>query len=392
MTNFTECFLCGGTCRAVIDLPALPLTDSYGTFGKKPPQAPESGVDQQLVRCERCSHCQLSTVIPPASLYTSEYSFRTSTSQSASAGTDFFVAFLDQVAQGRHFDCVLDVGCNDLHLLRSLGSRATHRCGIDPIWSGREHEADPGIVVSGELFEAVQLDKLLPQPASLVVARHTMEHIHRPVDTIKSLRDHASADALFVIEVPGFDALVARRRYDQVFHQHIQYYSRASISQLCRETGMTIVGMAENYHNWGALLVAFQRTNAGATDGQRHVPPSADRITRDYARFRAELADAGAYAQTLDRPIYGYGAAQMLPVIGYHMGTDFSFLDGILDDDPGKDGWGYWNLPVKIQARPKELDLTHATVLITAVDNAAPITRRLLEQRPRHIVNPFHLI
>ena len=90
--------------------------------------------------------------------------------------------------------------------------------------------------------------------------------------------------------------------------------------------------------------------------------------------------------------IYGYGAAQMLPVLAYHMDTDFSQLTAVLDDDPAKDGIGYWNLPVKVIPSAQARDLSESSVLITAVDNVQPIMTKLLSNRPRHIVYPFHLL
>lgn len=82
----------------------------------------------------------------------------------------------------------------------------------------------------------------------------------------------------------------------------------------------------------------------------------------------------------------------MLPVIGYHMGTDFSELTAIIDDDESKDGIGYWNLPVKVISSRKIDHLLDATVLITAIDNVQPIMTKLLAQRPRCILLPLSII
>jgi hypothetical protein len=92
---------------------------------------------------------------------------------------------------------------------------------------------------------------------------------------------------------------------------------------------------------------------------------------------------------SLTSNIYGYGAAQMLPVIGYHMHTDFSELVAVIDDDESKDGIGYWNLPVKIISGKKVSDLDNSTVLITAIDNVKPIMTKLLVNRPRQIIVPL---
>ena len=82
----------------------------------------------------------------------------------------------------------------------------------------------------------------------------------------------------------------------------------------------------------------------------------------------------------------------MLPVLAYHMGTDFSQLAAVLDDDLEKDGIGYWNLPVKVMPSNRAQDITEASVLITAVDNVQPIMTKLLATRPKHILYPPPII
>ena len=90
--------------------------------------------------------------------------------------------------------------------------------------------------------------------------------------------------------------------------------------------------------------------------------------------------------------VYGYGAAQMLPVLAYHLDNDLSLLKAVLDDDPAKDGLYYWNLPLVIRHAAAVTDLKGSSVFITAVDNVKPILVKLLAQRPRHIIYPFHII
>ena len=109
--------------------------------------------------------------------------------------------------------------------------------------------------------------------------------------------------------------------------------------------------------------------------------------------FECQMATVRETLAALDGSrIYGYGAAQMLPVLAYHIGNNLDCLTAVLDDDPDKDGLGYWNLPVKIMPSSRAEDISEASVLITAVDNAQPILKKLLTNRPKHIIYPFNII
>ncbi len=173
----------------------------------------------------------------------------------------------------RRFRCVLDLGCNDLYLLSQLKGRADVRIGIDPVWKGRESEReDSSIVVHGSSIEEFA-PTMLPEKPDLVVCRHTLEHIFEPREVLSLLMELAAPDALFIFEVPGFDGLISRFRFDQIFLQHLQYFSRASFLRLLQNVGANFLLRRENYHDWSAMAVAFTRSRSG------DVPPQSEYLT-----------------------------------------------------------------------------------------------------------------
>jgi len=210
---------------------------------------------------------------------------------------------------------------------------------------------------------------------------------------LEKLLGVAAHDALFLFEVPGFDALVRKLRFDQVFHQHLQYFSLASFQRLLGELQAAYVSHRENYHDWGAMAVAFRKS--GKPDGRREPNPAMANvieIRERYALFQRHMSAVDDLLESLrETKVYGYGAAQMVPALAYHLGNDMEFLAAIVDDDPSRDGWYYQNLPPPIRHTSKIPDLDSATVLVTAVDNIQPILTKLLAHRPRHIVTPFNV-
>ena len=385
-----SCAICSADLEAAIDLPGLPLTDTYC---REPIENSLPGIDQRLLYCPGCGHGQLEIQIAPEVLYGTNYCFRTSASVTARKGTQFFMSVLEEVASGRHFRCVLDLGCNDLYLLSQLKGRADVRIGIDPVWKGCESDReDASILVYGSSIEDVDLS-MLPEKPDLVVCRHTLEHVFDPGTMLNLLLESAAPDALFVFEVPGFDGLISRFRFDQIFHQHLQYFSFASFARLLDNVGARCLLSRENYHDWGAMAVVFVRSasaNVHEADARR---PSLSDIHNRYHLFRQQMMASSAMLSALSgTTIYGYGAAQMLPVLAYHMKTDFGQLAAVLDDDPAKDGIQYWNLPVKVMLPGRVKNISEASVLVTAVDNVQPIMTKLLANRPRHILYPFHVI
>lgn len=369
-----KCRICGTSCAPVVCFENLPLTDTYIPQGMAAPGV-EPGYDLTLMLCEDCGHAQLKTPLSPTILYGSSYHFRTSQSANARKGTAFFLSTLEAAAPGRTFSCVLDVGCNDLYLLSQLSDRARIRVGIDPIWRGREAEcSDPGIQVFGSTLEELNVLQLMPERPDLIVCRHTLEHVVDPRSVLKRLMEIAAPGALFLFEVPGFETLLETLRFDQIFHQHLHYFSRASFARLLTTVGGRILLIRDNPTDWGAMAIAYQ---AGTETQSWSHSWTCESVQSRYAEFQREMQRIQMHLQQLAKPVYGYGATQMLPVLSWHLGTDLSEFTAILDDDPSKEGMRYWNLPVPISTHISPGELQSASVLITAIDHASALFRRI---------------
>ncbi|RJQ11492.1 MAG: methyltransferase domain-containing protein [Dehalococcoidia bacterium] len=385
----SACAVCGGPSTSVIALPQLPLTGLYLRPGHSAPAT--TAADQELLLCDGCGHAQLGRALPPEILYAGDYTFRTAASHCAQSGTAFFTDFLERVAPGRRFRHAVDIGCNDLHLLRQIGGRVGARTGIDPVWADAPPPVEPGVVVLGATVEAVDLTALEGGPVDLVLCRHTLEHVPDPRAVIRQALDAVAADGLLVFEVPGFDRLLGRLRFDQIFHHHLQYFSRASLFRLLAECGGEYVASVEHPQHWGAILIAFRRAS-----GESPAAPSAPVVTRAgvlarYAQFRRLAEATGELLTAATLPVAGYGAAQLLPNLAYHLGG-LGAMEVVLDDDESKDGWRYANLPLTVRHPSNVPGWRDGTVVITALDNATPILRRLLGDQPRDTLLPLSYI
>ncbi len=390
MKENKTCFACrGSNLEVALDLPGLPLTGIY----VEALQPQERYVfDQSLLLCSDCGHAQLQFSLDPVYLYQETYSHRSSLSAIARNGNDFFVNFLDSLIQQRSFECIVEVGCNDLYLLKKIASRAQKLVGIDPIWAGRDHRIDDKIQVVGDFVESLDFRAVLGGSPDLVLSAHTFEHLNSPREQLELLIQHAAEEALFLIEVPGFDSLLSTCRFDQIFHQHIQYFSLYSLEQMVHASGGTYLAHTFNYGYWGGtMLMAFQKKNKTISP-ERPVfsKPTLELVRSRFELFSRQIALVKDLLASQRNPICGFGAAQMLPILAYHMKTDFSFLEGIYDDNTERAGLMYPTLPVKIKKAPDASYFEDKSVLITALDSTRPILKRLEQLKPRTILRPLY--
>lgn len=302
------CTICGGTTRPVIELPGF------------------IGGDQAMLQCSSCGHGQLAVQHPQVCGY-------------ASGGTDYSRAGVEWFASHLRgeYRCALDFGCNDGHLLRAINAR--RRIGVDLSMPALEFETHSSLAT-------------VDAEPDLIVSRHTLEHLADPLGTLKALVAMAAPDATFAIEVPCLDSLVECLRFDQVYNDHLQYFSARSFLNILRATGLDCQYLNLNRKPHSMLAVCV-RDDAPASD---FLLPQ---IAPAYAAFRTYTLAAGNAFMRSDKRI-AYGASAVLPVLLHHLGIDPSAFEAVVDD--ARTGT-FHGLPI-VQRVPEG-----ATVLITAPDS-----------------------
>jgi len=394
----THCRICTRRLPVpAIGLPDFPMTEIYVPAR----QAQKLAVlDQGFCLCPRCGHGQLVNAIAPEVLYGETYFTRTSGTSATTAIDDFLKFVLPQLP-ARQLSGILEVGCNDLYTLHHLADRAEALYGIDPIWKNRQPPtANPKIKVIGEFFEAVDLAKLGLTP-DVVICSHTLEHIDDPVALLSSLVATASPETLFFFQFPGLEPLVRDGRFDQLHHQHLNYFTLQSVVAALDRAGAELLSFAYNYNHWGALMISFRKATTRSPRAnqrflKRYRPVTTGEVRQRYQLFKksAQAIDAELAALLADRKVYGFGAALMLPLLAYHL-PHLRDLDCIIDDDPQKQGLYYINFPLQILSSAAVGDLTQATVAITAINskqNIRAIARKLIQLNVRDIFLPTHVL
>ena len=388
-----KCAVCESPLKSpLIDLPHFPLTELYT---KVRPRKLSGYVDQKFYLCQECGHGQLGHIIAPQFLYTAtEYFFRTSQSKSASTANDVFLQFILDTFKSISFETIIEIGCSDLYLLQALKKCAKKLIGIDPILKGHEKElSDSKIKVIGDFFENIDIRKEIFPGKSVVISSHTLEHVENPKQMLLQLLANLGSDTLYIFQFPGFETLISDGRYDQIFHQHLQYFSLDSFTYLLHLVGAEVINYKINYRHWGSLMIAFGKAKRKTKLQHRSVQQLTRQITVDYDQFKKQMKLFKKYISEIRKePLYGFGAALMLPILGYYLDSDLSEFNAILDDDTQKSGLHYINLRTQIKNPQQILNLKQANVVVTALNTGRSILPRVLSLQPKRIIFPIQVL
>ncbi len=388
MKEIKQCGISGTTdFHSLWQLPGLPLTERFGPYN------PDHGLafDQELLISIPNGHVQLRHQVEPKVLYnSSEYSFSTAGSVKSRSDVSFFIAYLQKFTAGHSFKSAVDVGGNDLFVIRELHGMAEYSAVVDPICASIDGRTIDGIKVFGRFVEDVDFSQEMPPP-DLLICRHTLEHITNPRHVINQWFQQCSVDCLFVVEVPCFANLVESQRFDAVFHQHVHYFDLSSFRHLIWECGGEYLDHTFNHQGscGGSLLVSFRRAKYRQDKPEIDLSSRINWLQSRIERYQTHMAIMKQLLCDLPRPVYGYGASLMLATLGYHLQTDFSELEYVLDDNEARDGASYENIPVRVRCTAKAAPPPNSSYLITSLENIRPIYRRIIDLSPRRILVPM---
>jgi hypothetical protein len=372
------------------DIKAMPLT---GLYLPKDKRGTLPSFDQGLNYCTNCGHGQLKNIVDPKILYDDTYTHRSSKSVISKSGNDFFHNYLRNIIGVNKYKSILEVGCNDLYLIDRIQDLGHSLVGIDPIWKGKDHFHNKKTQILGRFVEELKDVADIEEKPDLILSAHTFEHVEDLYSQFKMLVGLASDDCLFVIEMPCFDTMVEIGRYDQVFHQHLQYLSLSSMAYLVYRLECKFINHVFNYNYWGGtLLFSFQKTSSrNGSEKSKFDQIGLENVNKRFMSFQELLRIAFEHFAQLDEPCYGFGAAQMLPVLAHHMGSDLSFLEAILDDNDERTGKFLPGINSPIVAPDQVKNFSGVSIMISALDSIRPILRRLIDLSPRRILHPLNM-
>lgn len=378
LTKMLSCSVCGSTeIEEVISLPSMPLTGLYYPNIDKALESPT--FDQGLTLCTNCGHCQLTNCVDNSILYDNSYTHRTSVSPLSTKGNDFLYSYIVRSVPKADLLTVLEAGCNDCYLLKKLKqySPDSDLHGFDPIWINNQPSFN-GLNVFGSFVE--DINKTLPDISpSLIVSAHTFEHVVNIQASLAILVAFAKEGARIIIEMPSFDTLLRLNRFDQVFHQHVQYISESSIHELVRQLNCRLNAITYNYTYWGGTVIFdFSKIKSSGIieDKPMHTK---GQILSSFESFKLGISAVGKSLPT-NPDVSLLGAAQMLPILYYHS-KDYIKYERILDDNPARINRFLPNtpLPVKSLSDFTSSSSSSSSFIIGAVDSSRALISRSIK-------------
>ena len=269
-----------------------------------------------LVYCEDCTLLQLDKTAPRNLLY-KNYWYE-------SHINPVIVKDLKQIGglcKGVH----IDIGSNDGTLLKY--SKAKVKIAVDP----------SNIEPNG--FEWIQTyweNVALVDSVQTITAIACLYDLPNPNRFIANVKTHLAPNGVFIAQLQTLTPMVELNDVGNICHEHIEYYSYASLKVLFERNGLEIYKVETNSINGGSYRIFARHFNKGSVDFQEKTY-GVEELKDFFKRIELNKLDLALYlGQQPNSVICGYGASTKANTILQYYGVHSLQLIDINPEKLGK--------------------------------------------------------
>ena len=338
--------------------------------------------------CSRCYHIQLKKFVDKKILYNSKYSTRTSNSHLSKQAYNFLKNFILKSLKTKNFGKIVEIGCNDVTMLKKFSKNAVFALGIDPIWINKKYKNSKKFKVIGKYIENIDFKKDINFSPDIIFSTHNLEHIENPRKSLLNFTKNLDEKSKIFIEIPEASLMIKNLRYDQIFHQHYHYFTLSSLKNLANQIGYSVSKTSLNKKYWGGSIIVMLKKKISKKKIIKKDKYLIKLFKKNLIKFKKKYKKLSIKINDNNKKIIGYGAGQMTQSLAYHLKSRFDNLNYILDDNRSRHNLYYPELNPKIKFNNKKMK-SNETYLITALDGAKSIKNKLIQNKIKKIINPL---
>ena len=246
--NKITCRGCNSTnLKSVISLGLSPLANNLlNSLEEKDELYP-----LEMVYCPKCHNCQLSYTVPAEKMF-SHYLYVSSTAKS-------FRDHFEQVAEKyiKEFSLnsdslVIDIGSNDGIALKPLKDRDIRVLGVEPAKNIAEIAISNGIPTINNYFNAESIKNILDK-ADLITASNVFAHADGLDEIANAAFSILKPNGRFIIEVQYLLDTIKDLTFDNIYHEHVNYWSVISLRNFFNRLGY-VVSKVEHINTHGGSI------------------------------------------------------------------------------------------------------------------------------------------
>ena len=352
MTSSPTCLGCGSPLtRTFVDLGMQPLANSY----VRPEHAitPDKVYPLHARVCDVCLLVQVDRVVPPEDIFSEDYAYFSSFSQSwldhCRRYVDLVVARFGLNDQSQ----AVEIASNDGYMLQYMIAAGVPSLGIEPAAGVAEAARAKGVPTEIAFFGLETARRLVAKgyAADLLASKNVLAHVPDINDFAAGIAAMLKPNGVYTVEFPHLLNLIRQVQFDTIYHEHFTYLSLLAIERIFERHGLRVFDVTEVPTHGGSLRVFACRADAThALSGsvalmrEKEIAAGLDRpsgyagFTARVEKVRDDLLRFLKEAKAEGKQIAGYGAAAKGNTLFNYCGITPEDIPFVCDRSPAKQG------------------------------------------------------
>ena len=316
----------------------------------------------ELVLCQNCNLLQMRHSVPPNKLYTERYGYRSGINQTMKTELSNITEQAEKIMRLKPDDIVVDIGCNDGTLLSCYKTPGLIRVGFDPVTTFAKYfrkilksvKAKRYKLFSDFFKSAPFLKQFGKKRAKIVTAISMFYDLDNPNKFLEEVKEILHPDGFFIIQQNYLVGMLKQYAFDNIVHEHLEYYCLESLENLLREHGLEVFDAEQTDINGGSFrtFIKFKRSKISSKGGFKRVNEMRNlekklsldhkQVYLDFARrvneIRSSLKGFVKSEARKGKKIYIYGASTRGNTLIQACSLDHRFIRAA--SERNKDKWG----------------------------------------------------
>lgn len=233
------CRICGNMkLRKVLDLGTMPPANNFLRVGEL--KKPEQRFPLAVQFCEKCFLLSLCHVVDSEILFKNYHYLTGASAPLAKHFTEEARMIYEKLISDKN-DLVVEFGSNDGVLLSALKEKC-RVLGVDPAKNVASFAMKQGVETVTAFFSEKTARKIKQKygEAKVIVANNVFAHIDDIHNCMRGIALLLRPDGVFISESHWVGNLVGGGGFDQIYHEHLSYYSLYSMKYLASIFGLVI--------------------------------------------------------------------------------------------------------------------------------------------------------
>lgn len=256
-TTIKACRLCKNEeIETILYFGLSPLANSY----PKSKSEEEDAYPLTVVKCKSCGHVQLKQTINPQILF-SNYSYASSDSPSLITHFHEFARIVNRFGL-TEYSSILEIGCNDGILLKEfLALGFVNVYGVEPAENLAERARKTGCIIYNDFFDYATAQHINRRvgPMDVICANNVFAHVAELDEMVAGVLDLLTDDGVFIFENAYLLDTIKGLYFDQIYHEHLQYYGIRPLERYLESFGLQIFDIQHVATQGGSFRIFAKR-------------------------------------------------------------------------------------------------------------------------------------